>query len=162
MEGKALKYGNNINTDVIIPGKYTKTLDMSELADHVMEDLDPNFREKMEGAVFLVAGRNFGCGSSREQAPLSLKYAGVACVVATSFARIFYRNAINTGLILVETDTDAISDGDILRYCPGGEALENRTTGQTLAAKPLPPIMVEILAAGGLAPYLKENGKYRL
>ncbi|MGE5483556.1 MAG: 3-isopropylmalate dehydratase small subunit [Ignavibacteriales bacterium] len=161
IEGTALKYGNNIDTDVIIPGKYTKTLDMRELAAHVLEDLDPGFRRRLTPGGFLVAGCNFGCGSSREQAPLALKHAGVGCVVAKSFARIFYRNAINIGLPLVECDTEDIVDGDPLRYDAGEGTLCNLRTGATVRVRPLPQIMVEILTKGGLIGFLKASGGYR-
>lgn len=160
LQSKSIKYGDNIDTDVIIPGKYTKTLIMEELAEHVMEDLDPQFKSKLEKGNFLIAGRNFGCGSSREQAPLALKHAGVACIVAKSFAGIFYRNAINIGLPLIECDTEKINDGDILKYELGSETIYNVTTRQAIQVKPLPQIMVNILMEGGLVNYLKKFGTY--
>ena len=160
--GKSIKYGDNIDTDIIIPGKYTKTLNMQELACHAMEDLDPNFKNRISKGDFVVAGRNFGCGSSREQAPLSLKYAGVGCIVAKSFARIFYRNAINIGLPLIECDTDAINDGDLLQYQLGSKILENLSNHKGIEIKGLPPIMIRILTEGGLVEYLKKHGAYKL
>ena len=160
MRGTAFKYGDGVNTDVIIPGKYTKTLDRGQLAAHVMEDLDPTFKDRVRPGDFVAAGRNFGCGSSREQAPVALKAAGVACVVAVSFARIFYRNAINVGLPLIECDTATINDGDTLVFTLGGEELHNETTGNTIAVAPLPAVMVDILQAGGLAPIIRQNGGY--
>jgi 3-isopropylmalate/(R)-2-methylmalate dehydratase small subunit len=138
LQGKALKFGDNVDTDVIIAGKYTKTLDLRELADHVMEDIDPDFRTRMKPGEFLVAGKNFGCGSSREQAPIALKHVGVACVVAQSFARIFYRNAINIGLPLVECNIDFIEDGDVLQYEVGGDELLNLTRKESVPIKALP------------------------
>lgn len=158
IQGRLLKYGDNIDTDVIIPGKYTKTLNMSDLAGHVMEDLDPGFKDKV--APFLVVGKNFGCGSSREQAPLALKHAGVRCIVAKSFARIFYRNAVNIGLIILEADTEGIKKDDVLRYSPGSDALDNLTTGKIITVKKQPEIIVNIVAEGGLLSYLKKNGTY--
>ena len=162
MRGTVCKYGDNINTDVIIPGKYTKTLDLSVLAAHVMEDLDPLFKDKVRPGDFVAGGRNFGCGSSREQAPVALKAAGVACVVAVSFARIFYRNAINVGLPLVECDTGGINDRDVLSFTLGDREMRNETTGRAIAVIPLPQIMVDILHAGGLAPYIRQHGNYPL
>lgn len=160
MRGRAFKYGDAVNTDVIIPGKYTKTLDLAQLAAHVMEDLDPTFKDRVRSGDFVVAGANFGCGSSREQAPVALKAAGVSCVAATSFARIFYRNAINVGLPLIECDTAAISDGDTLSLNLGDSELQNETTGQSIAVEPLPPVMVRILQSGGLAPFIRQNNGY--
>lgn len=162
LKGKALKYGDNIDTDVIIPGKYTKTLNMKELANHVMEDLDPDFKNKLQNGDFLVAGHNFGCGSSREQAPLALKHAGVSCIIAESFARIFFRNAINIGLPLIECKTDEIENGDILEYIVGSCKLYNLTTQKIIEVKPLPQIMTSILKEGGLVNYLKKYGCYKL
>lgn len=139
LQGKAHKFGDDVNTDYIISGKYKfKTLDMRELAKHVMEDLDPDFYQKINAGDFIVAGRNFGCGSSREQAPLAIKYAGISAVLAKSFARIFFRNAINTGLPVVECDTDRIEPGDELVVDLSTGVITNKTKGLTIAAKPLP------------------------
>jgi 3-isopropylmalate/(R)-2-methylmalate dehydratase small subunit len=162
LTGKALKYGDNIDTDSIIAGKYTKTLNLQELADHALEDLDPDFAKKVKRGDFLVAGRNFGCGSSREQAPIALKEAGIACVVAASFARIFYRNAINIGLPLVECDVDGISDGEQIQYRLGADSLVNVTRGETIPVRTLPRLMIAILTAGGLVSYLKKHGRFRI
>jgi 3-isopropylmalate/(R)-2-methylmalate dehydratase small subunit len=162
LQGKVLKYGDNIDTDAIIAGKYTKTLNLNDLAEHAMEDLDPDFRTRLKPGDFLVAGRNFGCGSSREQAPIALRQVGVACVVAHSFARIFYRNAINIGLPLVECDVDAIGEGDTLQYELGGDRLLNLTRSKNITIRTLPDIMVNILTEGGLVNYLKKFGHYRM
>ena len=161
MQGKVLRYGDNIDTDSIIAGKYTKILDLQDLANHVMEDLDPDFRNRLKPGDFVVAGKNFGCGSSREQAPIALKHAGVACVVAQSFARIFYRNAINIGLPLVECDTDGIQEGNILSYESEGDNLLNLTTNDTVSITALPNIMIAILAEDGLVNHLKKFGDFQ-
>lgn len=159
--GKAHKFGNDVNTDYIISGKYKfKTLDMKELAKHVMEDLDPNFYEKVKAGDFIVAGSNFGCGSSREQAPLAIKYADVGAVLAKSFARIFYRNAINTGLPVVECDTGQIEPGDELYVDLSAGVIANKTKGITIPVKPLPDVMIKILNDGGLAPHFRKYGGY--
>lgn len=160
---KAIKYGNDINTDYIIAGKYTKTLDRKELAAHCMEDLDPRFKEKCSaGGGILVAGKYFGCGSSREQAPVALIESGIQCVAAASFSRIFYRSAINIGLPIVECDTSFIHDGDELEYALGGGTLINKTTGVSVKVTPLPELMVKILEAGGMVPFIKEFGGFNL
>lgn len=160
IQGRAHVYGNHVNTDVIIPGKYTKTLDLGTLAAHVLEDLDPGFRTRMKPGDILVAGENFGCGSSREQAPLALKSVGVAAVVAKYFARIFFRNAINIGLPLVEVDWDRIETGDELRIDLAAGRMENLSRKTQYEAAPLPKGMLSILKAGGLARYLKINKDY--
>ncbi|MGE5507184.1 MAG: 3-isopropylmalate dehydratase small subunit [Chitinophagales bacterium] len=163
MKSKAHVFGNDVNTDYIISGKYKfKTLDMKELAKHVMEDLDPEFHQKVQPGDFLVAGRNFGCGSSREQAPLAIRNAGIGAVLAKSFARIFYRNAINTGLPVVECDTDQIAAGDELVVDLAAGRIENVTRGVVLPIKPLPEVMLKILADGGLAEHIKRNGGFAL
>jgi len=157
--GQAHVYGDDINTDLIIAGKYTKTLHMQDLADHCLEDLDPEFVKKVKTGDWVVAGRNFGCGSSREQAPLALKHCGVSGILAKSFARIFYRNAINVGLPLIVCDTSRIADGDSLTVdMTAGEVIIN---GQiTIPCDKLSPIMQQILADGGLVPYLKQRGDF--
>lgn len=161
--GKAHKFGNDVNTDYIISGKYKfKTLDMKALAKHVMEDLDPSFYEKVSTGDFIVAGTNFGCGSSREQAPLAIKYADVGAVLAKSFARIFYRNAINTGLPVVECDTDQIDPGDDLFVDLAAGVITNRTKGNTIPIKPLPEVMIKILNDGGLAAHFRKYGGFNL
>lgn len=157
--GKAHVYNvDNIDTDRIIPGKYTKTLDTTDLAAHVLEDLDPAFASAVRAGDVLVAGGNFGCGSSREQAPIALKAAGVSAVVARSFARIFFRNAINIGLLVVEAPTHDIQPGaqvtvDILN----GTVSSN---GQAWQATKMPDVMLEILNAGGLVEFLNQKGGY--
>ena len=159
--GKAHKFGSDVNTDYIISGKYKfKTLDMKELAKHVMEDLDPDFYDKVTAGDFIVAGTNFGCGSSREQAPLAIKFADVGAVLAKSFARIFYRNAINTGLPVVECDTDQIDPGDALFVDLTAGVITNKTKGVTIPIKPLPDVMIKILNDGGLAPHFKKYGGF--
>jgi len=160
-EGRAHKFGDDINTDYIIAGKYKfKTLDMRELAQHVMEDLDPEFYRKISPGDFIVAGRNFGCGSSREQAPLVIKYAGIAAVLAKSFARIFYRNAINTGLPVIECDTDGIETGDELIVDLAAGEIRNLTRDAIIRVKPLPGVMLKILKDGGLAAHIKKYGRF--
>lgn len=159
--GKSHKFGNDVNTDYIISGKYKfKTLDMNELAKHVMEDLDPDFYNKVTAGDFIVAGSNFGCGSSREQAPLAIKYANISAVLAKSFARIFYRNAINTGLPVLECDTDLIDPGDVLDVELAHGIIINRTKDIEIAVKPLPSVMIKILNDGGLAPHFRKFGGF--
>ncbi|WP_019176522.1 3-isopropylmalate dehydratase small subunit [Methanomassiliicoccus luminyensis] len=158
-KGIAHTFGDNLNTDYVISGKYKfKTLDMNELAKHVMEDIRPGFYNEITKGDFVVAGENLGAGSSREQAPLVLKAAGISAVVAKSFARIFYRNCINVGLAVVEVDTSGISEGDELEVDVAAGVVKNLTKGVTLQAKPLPPVMMKILSDGGLAEHLKKNG----
>jgi 3-isopropylmalate dehydratase small subunit len=162
LNGTAHVYGDNIDTDRIIPGKYTKTLNMQELADHVFEDLDPDFRAKLKDGDILVAGSNFGCGSSREQAPLALKKAGVSIVIAKSFARIFYRNAINIGLPILEISDHTISDKDKLEVNLTTGEVENVTTSVKYQGSEMPLVMIDIINDGGLVQYLKKRGTYQL
>ena len=161
MRFKCLKYGDDISTDLIIAGKYTKTLNLSDLALHAMEDLDAQFHEKLgkEGRI-VVAGDYFGCGSSREQAPVALKESGVACVVAKSFSRIFYRNAVNIGLPIVECDTSQIAEGDFLEYNLGADAIKDLTSGMEFRVSPMPEIMIEILEDGGVAGHFAKKGGF--
>ncbi|HEY3272220.1 MAG TPA: 3-isopropylmalate dehydratase small subunit [Methanocella sp.] len=149
-KGKAWKYGDNVDTDVIIPGKYLRSADFKIFAEHAMEGIDPGF--KPASGDVIVAGRNFGCGSSREQAPLAIKYAGVSCVVAKSFARIFFRNAINVGLPIVEADVaDAIQKGDVIEIdLDTGYVTAN---GVSYTSTKLPDFLQDILNAGGLVAY---------
>ncbi|MEW5792921.1 MAG: 3-isopropylmalate dehydratase small subunit [Bacillota bacterium] len=162
-KGRAHKFGDDINTDYIISGKYKfKTLDMNELARHVMEDLDQDFYSKITPGDFLVAGRNFGCGSSREQAPLAVKHARLSAVLAKSFARIFYRNAINTGLPVVECDTDQIEPGDELVVDLAAGVIHNLTRGVAIEVKPMPSVMLQILSDGGLAAHFRKYGEFKL
>lgn len=153
-------YGDNIDTDRIIPGKYTKTLDMSQLAGHVLEDLDPKFKARVQPGDILVAGDNFGCGSSREQAPLALKSAGISVVVAAYFARIFYRNAINVGLPLVEIGQHTIQSGSLLTVDFLNGKVVDETAVKSYRTTKMPDVMLRILQAGGLVNYLKKNGGY--
>ena len=158
LSSKAIVYGDDINTDLIIAGKYTKTLNIQDLVDHCMEDLDPDFHEKCSDGAIIVAGKYFGCGSSREQAPVALLRSGVKCVVAKSFSRIFYRSAINIGLPIVECDTSFISDGDLLEYELGSSEIKNLSNGKAASVEPLPELMVKILSNGGMVEYIKNNG----
>ncbi len=160
IQGTVVKYGDGIDTDVIIPGKYTKTLIMDELAVHAMEDLDPDFHNKIKNSPILVAGKNFGCGSSREQAVLALLHAGVRCVIAKSFARIFFRNAINVGLPSIVADTDRIEEGDFIEYQVGDAVIRNVNKAEMIDVAPMPSIMGDILTSGGLAKYLLKNKGY--
>jgi 3-isopropylmalate/(R)-2-methylmalate dehydratase small subunit len=159
--GTTHSYGDDIDTDRIIPGKYTKTLEPGELARHVLEDLDPGFAACVQRGDLLVAGHNFGCGSSREQAPLALKAAGVACVVARSFARIFYRNAINIGLPVVEAPGHVIETGQRVRVDLEAGTVTNEATGQIFNATKMPDVMARILSEGGLVNYLVKYGNYQ-
>ena len=160
IKGKTIKYGDDINTDLIIAGKYTKTLSLETLALHAMEDLDSDFKEKIKKATIIVAGKNFGCGSSREAAPVALKEAGVSCIIAKSFARIFYRNAVNIGLPIIECDTDKIADGDTLYYKLGDDSIHNETSDSNIIATPLPEMMLDIFSKGGLVSFFKETGGF--
>lgn len=163
LRGRAHVYGDDLNTDYIISGKYKfKTLDMKELARHCMEDIDPEFAQRVRPGDFIVAGGNFGCGSSREQAPLVIKHAGVSAVLARSFARIFFRNAINKGLPVVECDTSGIRNGDELEVDLGKGRVTNITRGTAVDIVPLPEVMMDILREGGLTEYLKIHGGFRL
>ncbi len=163
LRGKAHKFGDDVNTDYIISGKYKfKTLDLKELACHIMEDIDPGFYSRITPGDFLVAGSNFGCGSSREQAPLVIKHTGLSAVLAKSFARIFFRNAINIGLPAVECNTDLIDAGDMLELDLAAGRLVNLTKDLVLAVKPLPPVMLAILKDGGLAAHFQKHGGFAL
>jgi 3-isopropylmalate dehydratase small subunit len=161
LKGLAHVYGDNIDTDRIIPGKYTKTLDLNELAAHCLEDLDPGFRTRMRRGDWVVGGDNFGCGSSREQAPLALKTAGVSGVIAKYFARIFFRNAINIGLPVLEVPDLVAERGDELEVDLKAGRVRNLTKGTTHQAAAMPEVMIQILNEGGLVDYLKKNGTYR-
>jgi 3-isopropylmalate/(R)-2-methylmalate dehydratase small subunit len=163
MKGNAHVFGKNINTDYIIAGKYKfKTADMKELSKHLMEDIRPDFYKEVKQGDFIVAGENFGMGSSREQAPLVIEAAGIQCVIAKSFARIFYRNCINVGLPVVECDTTGISEGDALEVDLENGIVRNLTKGTEIKAVPLPPVMVKILNDGGLAEHFKKHGGFNL
>ena len=155
LQGKTWKYGDNVDTDVIIPARYLNLSTPEELAPHCLEDLDANFAGAVQPGDMIVAGENFGCGSSREHAPLALKGAGVSAVVARSFARIFYRNAINVGLPILESPAavEGTEAGHRLEIDLEAGRIRNLTTGQTYRAEPYPPFMLEIIRAGGLVPY---------
>ena len=160
VKGKVHKYGDNVDTDVIIPARYLNTSEAAELASHCMEDIDPAFAGKVQSGDILVAGRNFGCGSSREHAPLAIKASGVACVIAESFARIFYRNALNIALPILECPAaaQAISAGDEVSVDLETGEIIDVSTGQAFAAEPFPPFMLELISAGGLAAYMRTFG----
>lgn len=159
---RAFKYGDDINTDYIISGKYKfKSNDMAAMSVHAMEELDPDYYNKVSpNGGFLVAGTNFGMGSSREQAPLVLIGSNTKAVLAKSFARIFFRNAINTGLPVVECDTDRISDGDELELDLESGVVRNLTQGTEIPFAPLPPVMAQLLADGGLVEHFRKHGGF--
>lgn len=161
IKGRVWKFGNDVDTDLIIPARYLNTTDPAELAAHCMEDADPTFAKKVSPGDIIVAGKNFGCGSSREHAPLAIKAAGVACVIAASFARIFYRNAINIGLPILESPEASASlrDGDVVEIDLSTGTIENQTKGEVYRAAPFPPFMQEIMRAGGLINYVRERMK---
>ena len=159
IKGVVHKYGDNVDTDVIIPARYLNTTDPNELASHCMEDIDAGFVRSVRVGNIIVAGQNFGCGSSREHAPIAIKASGIACVIAKTFARIFYRNAINTGLPILECPeaADGINDGDTVNVDLDTGRIVNVATGQEYQAKPFPAFMQEIIAAGGLIEYTKSK-----
>ncbi|MBQ5764719.1 MAG: 3-isopropylmalate dehydratase small subunit [Clostridia bacterium] len=156
-QGTVHKYGNNIDTDVIIPARYLNTANHKELASHCMEDIDKEFVNKVKSGDIMVGGANFGCGSSREHAPIAIKESGISCVIAKTFARIFYRNAINIGLPILECPeaSEGIDAGDevVIDFDKG--FIENKTKGQTYKAQPFPEFIKEIIRANGLLPSLK-------
>ena len=159
LKGRVWKFGDDVNTDLIIPGKYLELTEPTEMARHAMEGIDPTFHERVGAGDIVVAGRNFGCGSSREHAPLALKYAGVGAVIAESYARIFYRNAINIGLPALECPgvTDAVDDGDILEIDLNSGIIEVTGKEVRLRFTPLPEFMVGVLNEGGLTAYLRKH-----
>ena len=161
IESRALKYSDNVNTDEIIPARYLTTTNPGELAKHCMEGIDPDFLEKLGEKKILVAGRNFGCGSSREHAPLALKASGVRLVIAVSFARIFFRNSINIGLTVLEfaEASSSIDEGDELQVDIGEGKLTNLTKGETYRTSPFPSFLQEIINRGGLRGYINIKGK---
>jgi 3-isopropylmalate/(R)-2-methylmalate dehydratase small subunit len=164
LQGYSYKLADDINTDYIISGRYKFSVtDLKELAKHILEDIDPTFYSRLKpGRSFVVAGKNFGMGSSREQAPLVIKEAGIVGVVAKSFARIFYRNAINIGLPLIEADTDTISENDDLEIDLEKGTLKNLTKNTQIPIAPLPPVMRKLLADGGLVEHFKKHGGIKL
>ena len=157
--GKVIKYGDNIDTDVIIPARYLNTANHKELAAHCMEDIDADFVNKVKMGDIMVGGANFGCGSSREHAPIAIKAAGVSCVIAETFARIFYRNAINIGLPIIECPEAAksISDGDEVEIDFDTGLICNKTTGENFQGQAFPPFMQKIIASGGLINYINQK-----
>jgi 3-isopropylmalate/(R)-2-methylmalate dehydratase small subunit len=158
--GSVHKFGADIDTDAIIPARYLNTSDPAELAKHCMEDADPEFVSKMKSGDIIVADKNFGCGSSREHAPIAIKEVGVSCIIAKSYARIFYRNSFNMGLPILECKdaVDGISDGDKLEVDTDSGKIMNVTTGKSYQAQPIPPFMQELIAAGGLMDFVKSKG----
>ena len=157
--GKSIKYGDNVDTDVIIPARYLNTSDKKELASHCMEDLDKTFVSRVRAGDVMVAGYNFGCGSSREHAPIAIKESGISLVIAKSFARIFYRNSINIGLAIVECDeaVDGISEGDIVEADLDNGIIYNRTTGKQFTTQPFPAFIQQIIANGGLVASIQKG-----
>ncbi len=160
-KGTVFKYGDNVDTDVIIPARYLNTADAKELAQHCMEDIDKDFVQKVQKGDLIVAGWNFGCGSSREHAPLVIKTCGTGCVIAKSFARIFYRNAINIGMPILECEQAAeeIRNGDEVSVNFDTGVITDLTTGKTYQAQSFPPFIQKIIQKGGLLSFLKEEGK---
>ena len=155
-QGKVLKYGDNVDTDVIIPARYLNSFDAKELASHAMVDIDPTFIDRLEPGDIMVAGSNFGCGSSREHAPLALKTAGVSCVIARSFARIFYRNSINIGFPILECPqaADDISEGDQVEVDFDSGIIRNLTKNREYKAQAFPPFLQKMIEANGLVNYV--------
>ena len=158
-KGKVWKYGNNIDTDVIIPARYLNDPDPAALASHCMCDIDESFASSVHEGDIMVGGWNFGCGSSREHAPISIQASGVSCVIAASFARIFYRNAINIGFPILECPeaAEAVNAGDIISVDTATGVIVDETTGETFEAKPFPEFIQNIIEKGGLLPYIKEK-----
>ncbi len=163
LTGRAFKSGDNISTDYIIPGRFAHLRsNLPELAKHVMEDADPTFAARVKLGDFIVAGTNFGLGSSREHAPLVIKMAGVSAILAKSVARIFFRNAINLGLPVLLCQTDSINDGDKLEIDLKAGTIRDMTNGNQLKFSPIPEIMLHILDEGGLLPYIQKHGDFKL
>ncbi|MBM3149635.1 MAG: 3-isopropylmalate dehydratase small subunit [Chloroflexi bacterium] len=159
LRGKVHKYGANVDTDAIIPARYLSLSEPAELAKHCMEGIDTEFLSRVQAGDIVVAGSNFGCGSSREHAPLAIKAAGISCVIAKSFARIFFRNGINIGLPLLECAeaSDGTEEGDVLEVDLNTGEIRNITKGKTFVAKPYPEFMMDIMAAGGLVEYTRKK-----
>jgi len=159
LKGKVHKYGADVNTDVIIPARYLNLSEPAELAEHCMEDIDPEFVKKVQAGDIIMATTNFGCGSSREHAPLAIKASGISCVIAKSFARIFFRNAINIGLPLLECEeaVDETEAGDLLEVDLSSGEINNLTRGIVFTAKPYPDFMAELISAGGLIEYTRKR-----
>ncbi|MGE5676518.1 MAG: 3-isopropylmalate dehydratase small subunit [Pseudomonadota bacterium] len=163
IKGRVFKYGDNVDTDVIIPARYLNISDKAELTSHCMEDIDKEFMQKVKPGDIMAAGRNFGCGSSREHAPLVIKLSGISCIIAESFARIFYRNAVNIGLPILECPeaAKALSDGDDVEVDLAGGRIKNITRGTTYQAESFPEFMQDIMKAGGLISYVSRKGEGR-
>ncbi len=163
LKGRAWKYGDNVDTDVIIPARYLNTSDERELAKHCMEDIDEGFVKKVQKGDMIVAGENFGSGSSREHAPIAIKASGVSCVIASSFARIFYRNAFNVGLPIFESKeaAEGISDGDEIEVDAKEGVIRNLTKNEEYKVTPIPEFMLKLIESGGLYGYAKELLKDR-
>ena len=161
LKGATWKFGNDVDTDAIIPARYLNTSDPRELAAHCMEDADPQFPQKVKAGDIIVAGKNFGCGSSREHAPISIKEAGISCVIAKTFARIFYRNAFNIGLPIFESPeaAEAIAEGDQVVVDVEAGIIRNITRNEEYRATQVPPFMQQIISAGGLINYVSERMK---
>ncbi|AWI04951.1 3-isopropylmalate dehydratase small subunit [Clostridium drakei] len=159
IKGKAIKYGNNVDTDVIIPARYLSTSDPKELAAHCMEDLDKDFRNKISNGAIMIAGKNFGCGSSREHAPIAIKASGIGCIIAETFARIFFRNSINIGLPIMECTEAAkdIEENDEVTIDVSTGIINNITKNKTYTAVPFPEFMQKIIDADGLINYIKQE-----
>lgn len=160
IKGKAWRFGDDVDTDAIIPARYLNTCDPDQLAGHCMEDADPAFPAKVNVGDIIVGGKNFGCGSSREHAPIAIKAAGVSCVIAASFARIFYRNAFNMGLPIFESAqaSERIRTGDIIEVDPLSGSIRNVTREEEFQAQPYPPFMMDLINSGGLIPFLLREG----
>ena len=158
-QGKAIKYGDNVDTDVIIPARYLNTSDKKELASHCMEDIDKEFKNKVQDGDIMIAGYNFGCGSSREHAPIAIKESGISLVIAKSFARIFYRNSINIGLAILECEeaSDGIADGDIVEADLDAGVIYNKTTGKSFKTQPFPAFIQKIIQNGGLVSSIQKG-----
>jgi 3-isopropylmalate/(R)-2-methylmalate dehydratase small subunit len=161
IRGRTWRFGNDINTDVIIPARYLNTPDPKELARHLMEDIDKDFSSKVKAGDIIVAGKNFGCGSSREHAPIAIKAVGIQAVIARSFARIFYRNAFNIGLPIFESEeaSEKIKEGDEIEIDADSGVIRNMTTYKEYKASPIPPFMQKLIAAGGLVEWTKKRLK---
>ena len=159
IKGSVHKFNDNVDTDVIIPARYLNTSDPKELATHCMEDIDATFSTKVRRGDIIVAGKNFGCGSSREHAPIAIKASGVSCVIATTFARIFYRNALNIALPILECADAAenINNGDVVSVELATGIIRNENSGMTFKAEPFPPFMQELIETGGLIEYIKRQ-----
>ena len=158
-KGNAIKYGDNVDTDVIIPARYLNTIDKKELASHCMEDIDKEFTKKVKAGDIMIAGFNFGCGSSREHAPIAIKESGISLVIAKSFARIFYRNSINIGLAIVECEeaVEGIKDGDIVQADLDAGVIYNLTTGKQFTTQPFPAFIQKIIENGGLVQSIQKG-----